>query len=682
MNWCECLFRLIWPIVAVLVGLTIGPLLGLASTILVIAITVSRAPLAMLKAMMVTSTTTTEMLIAGQALDPLMRVLVFVVMPIPHLLWIVLSPVWMVFGTMLSIGQVTRNVYQLTFTKGFSKLVANASLKKESIMGTYWQECNSLIYDEDSEGILVLLSVQKALLAFFLFGIPLGIFPAVYFSIVALLITLFRLPINIYTTLRIAYRTVTLKWDLKLCALLLLPLIHLLFPLVVFVTALMGSFGSCICWTTSSIFKSKAPWSKWDKLHLHLQDYYEAHQRFVGEDGILGKYAHPTGIPTGWDGERYGLPIYKILTWQWKFLVSCLLVFCGFWICLVGAVYIHVVKLIPRIWLWWKTLRTEMREQESEQLLLYWVFWVAGFLLIPGTVVFVTIVTIFFSPFMALGIPYTYLHDGCQQGMIAPFKLLNDMDKWQLNLFCSEDEHLRVLVCPFSDCSLGGENGGVQDDTGRERTLSHKKRCKKFNQEYWDRFASQCIETTSSLIQRRWISLDSVQGMDPAVLQIIPAVTLLRILVRTVKSENAVDRGDIAWADGTICKEKGQDLLDDVGVYLMPMVLTIKDLLEVGTIGRWSLWGHQSFQVASESNVKLLEALVCSTDDDTPKELDEFIKSTDTLEHQDIVNAEVRSYLIGFALNILQVKAFQERMASIYKYEYADIYESGKDVSA
>lgn len=130
-----------------------------------------------------------------------------------------------------------------------------------------------------------------------------------------LLITLYRLPVNVYKSTKVVLNTVALNWDLKILTLLMLPIIHTTFAIVVFATALIGSFIHFVFVTIKSIVNSESPFHEWGRFRTELERYHDAHKQFVG-DNYLGRYDHPTGIPLGWDGEQYGIPIQRILKWQ------------------------------------------------------------------------------------------------------------------------------------------------------------------------------------------------------------------------------------------------------------------------------------------------------------------------------------------------------------------------------
>ena len=73
-----------------------------------------------------------------------------------------------------------------------------------------------------------ILIISRCLVSI-VFGVLIGIWPVVPFTISIIIITIVRQPINIYKTFKIALTTVVLKNDLRVLVMLLLPIAHGLF---------------------------------------------------------------------------------------------------------------------------------------------------------------------------------------------------------------------------------------------------------------------------------------------------------------------------------------------------------------------------------------------------------------------------------------------------------------------
>jgi len=486
-------------------------------------------------------------------------------------------------------------------------------------------------------------------------GLSLGVMPFIPFSFGVLFITIYSLPVNFYKTMKIALFTVVLKWDLKLAALSMLPFAHLLFPLVTLVTAIIGSSIYFISATIKSIYKSRSPFEPWHEVKTGLENYYKTHQDFVGKE-YCDRYDHPTGIPSGWDGQSYGIPFQKILKWQWDFLVCCFLLLVGILTCFTGSILIFVVKLIPNLTSSWLQFCEYIFGKSIAQMLSCWTFYVLTFVLMPVGVVVISVGSITAGTFLSFGIPRAYLRYGYKAGLNAPFKILHDVDGWDLFSFWPK---FRVFTCLRDNYDIASFQTTCNQNTCQDQG--------KFSDVYWDRFVNQCIRSTSILLTRKWISLDDVHCMESSVIQAIPAVAILDILTDTIRDSQTKEE-DILWTiDGTLCKGRNRPQLENVAAFLLPKVMQAKRLLSRATKKKHTLYETE--------NTKILVAMLCNNTDSITDSLREFAtakKIGDTSQHNYAENVKIRAKLIELSLAILQIKPFQDRMASIFDYNHIE----------
>jgi hypothetical protein len=657
----KALGLMLWPIVSLVLGLVGGLGFSIVITLVVFFITLVRTPMHIAKMMYVTATTQ-DCFKQCRYFDPFLRVGVFLLVPIPHLLWLGGVTVFsLTIGTLYYISKTTKMLFLHEHRKAFSKVKSNVQLDKESHLGSYIKGCQDFMEDDrESYPTIYALKWICALVP----GVSLGILPFIPFSVMVLLITLYRLPINFYKTMKIAIFTVVLKWDLKLAAFCMLPFAHTIFPLVMFFTALIGSFFYFTYVTTKSIAIGESPFEKWPKFKTGLQNYYRAHQEFVGKN-VCDRYDHPTGIPSGWQGESYGIPIQKILKWQWDFLVSCFLLLIGFPICLAGTTLMFGVKVIPGTVSWSRLLWKSIAKKSTAEFLGCWAFYLLGFVLMPIGAVLASIIAIVLWTLMSFTIPGTYLQEGCAAGLYAPFQVLHDADEW--DFFCLGD--FRLFICLRDDLD---EERRRQNHRGASNNHNNYEARRKFSEAYWGRFESQCIRSTSDLLAKRWISLEDVQCMEPSVMQAIPAVAILHILVDTVQDTEA-RKDDILWKiDGTLCKCKDRPPLDNVAAFFWPKVMETKRLLSKKT--------NKQMVLSEVQNANILAAMLCSNTDKTTDSLQAFVKAQKVDENgqpHSAANRHIRAKLVELSLAILQVKPFQDRMTAIFEYGYIESDSDG-----
>lgn len=653
MNFMECLFHMIWPVISILVGLVVGLIGGMVLTLLLSGITLIRTPMHMVKTMYVTATTQVCFK-RCQYFDPLLRIVVFFLVPLPHVMWWVGGTVCCAFcGSLALIGAATKIIYENEYIDARKHITSNLLIERESLVGEYLEECRQFMRnDERSHGIIYGLKRICSLFP----GIALGALPFIPFSVMIALITLYRLPINVFKTMKIAYCTVLLQWDLKILTLLTLPLVHVLFPIIAFLFTLIGSLLFFITITTQSIDEGRSPFDDWGKFQTGLKEYHDAHKEFVG--GYCADFDHPTGIPLGWRGESYGLPIQKILKWQWDFVVCCFLLLLGFPVCLAGCIVLYAVTLVPGILSWWKHFAEFIAERSTANILGCWTVYLLCFVLIPLAAVLVSMLFVCVGTLMSVRIPVDYLEHGYLAGLFSPIIIVSEVADWDVFFLkgCCKVFQCLPDTNPYIDHLVADVN----------RTNNIRKNTEEAANDYWDRFASQCIQTTAGLLEKEWITEENVKSMDPAALQAIPAVAILTILADTVNEAGSHSLGpeDVLWKiDGKLCKKIDRPPLDKVAQYIWPKIIKTKRLL-----------CSKQKKLINGDNLPIMTALLCTNTDETTNELKAFIKAqkADLDTHPlHTANSRVRNQLVELSLVMLRVKPFQDRLTTIFDHAYS-----------
>eukprot|EP00797_Seminavis_robusta_P021914 Sro3458_g348220.1 n/a (460) ;mRNA; r:3041-4420 len=400
------------------------------------------------------------------------------------------------------------------------------------------------------------------------------------------------------------------------------------------------------------------------------RDYYQAHQDFVGER-YLGKYDHPTGIPLGWQGQTYGLPIHSIIQWQWDFLVCCGLLLLSIPTCLVGSILIFAIKFIPGTMSWWRTQCEHMSREETAECLGCWAFYVAGLVLTPVAALVASAFGVLGGSLLSIRVTSVYLRYGYLAGIYEPFHVIHDVDSWD---FFSLGGFLAFACLGEDNPHKNGDNRQQRKQRGRANSRSARKAAKgesrMLSNAYWDRFANQCIQTTFQLIEKEWVTRDQVQSMDSAVIQAIPAVAVLTVLVDTVHDAKAKKPEDLSWKiDGTLCKQSDRPPLDGIAALLLPKVMEVKRLLQTKK------------STAKEANVQNITAMICSNADEPTQELEAFIKSLENDKSKPSAsNNMIRAKLTELTLMMLQVQPFLDRMNLIFGYNYAAPARPARDL--
>jgi len=315
-------------------------------------------------------------------------------------------------------------------------------------------------------------------------------------------------------------------------------------------------------------------------------------------------------------------------------------------------VMIFALKLFPSILSAWSKLCKQFADEGSEALP-YWPCYLLQFFLLPASVTVWSLLCTVAGTCMSFRVPSTYLQKGYRVGFGDSFQILLEVDEWG---YCF-DSGWRIMGCFVSKRGL--------TDMATENGQDSAEAARLYVEAYWDRFASQCIQSTSCLLSKRWISLDAVKSMDPSIVQTVPAIALLDILADSVNCAKCLDE-DILWSiDGTHCTKKDQPPLDHIAQLLWPKIMSVKHLLDHAKKNQKS--------IAQPQNVQILQAMICNNTDDVTTDLKSFIQSqmVNSDDQPDSANNKlIRSKLIELTLILLRVKPFQDQLNRIFDHEY------------
>ena len=657
----------VWPVISIVLGIAIGVPVGVIVAVAVVLFTIFVTPVHICKTIYVAATS--KECFQGCCLGTLLRIMVLLLTPLPHILFLIALTVFVfTYGIMYYVGKTSRIIYKCDFRKAWDNFRNIVRLDPKTHLGQYYVSCRDFMKN-DSECHKIIYSLKR--LSAFAVGAPVGAVPFLPLSIAVLAISIARLPINIFTTMKIATVTVLLEWDLRLLALVSLPLVHTVFPLVAFVCAIVGSFFYFTFQTTDSIYNGESPFAKWNEINEWIHTYHNWHVEFVG--GLRDTYDHPSGIPDGWRGNSYGLPVRRILLWQWDFFVCCLLIVYSLPISLAGTIVLAAVKLVPSCIYGWYKVSKKYCQQASVNMIATWPFFLATMLLlVPLGVIFfyfgLIVVSVLYT---AISTPALYVNEGYLSGFYRPFGCLGDIDEWSDEAFGQQQKYIYGCLHGEPIFARNSEETAWRLRRRRQRmrhNLSYDPD-RQSHRAYWDRFASQCVSTTADLLRSGWVSLESVQDVDPAAVQVVPGVAILSVLVDSVM-EPGLGHRDFKWnVDGTLCRaQEYDDELDATVKHLMRLILDIRSILS-----------RKKKTLCTPENVQQIRALLCSNSNDDTEALKSFLRDEQTQnarENHYPANNLIRTKVNGLVLSLLRVKPYQERMTTIFSYDYAGDIDS------
>jgi len=182
----------------------------------------------------------------------------------------------------------------------------------------------------------------------------------------------------------------------------------------------------------------------------------------------------------------------------------------------------------------------------------------------------------------------------------------------------------------------------------------------------WDRFMTQCIRTTASLIESGMLCLEDIIETEPSAIQSIPSVAIWTILSESVMSEDSRIESpeDILWSvDGTICRKKDRSRDDSVLSHLWPMIMHIRTTLEAN---KHMLVGSPS---AVDGTNLMMVALLCSNTESERASVAAIINQPMD-SARTAVYRQIRNEITELVFALLRVRLYQERMERIFTQDY------------
>lgn len=641
-------------------GILLGTTTGVILTVVLFLLTALWVPLRIVKLLQVTITT--KECFKG-FLGPILRIFVLFGIPIvPVCSWIGGTILCATVGTLFLIGATTQKLFLQEYHKSIKIVLSNITLQPQTPLGDLSRRYHELLSDDlESHPSIYMVKGILTILP----GLFMATLVVVPYSVAIFIITIYRLPINVYQTVKIAVRTVLLRWDLRLVVLVLLPIIHLLFPFLTLVGALIGCFFWTWGCTSADLFDGKHPRDVIHRLKTSLVDYHQVHQDFVNVHCL--PYDHPTGIPDGWDGRTYGIAVERLLRFQRDLLICCFLAVLELPLCLLFTCVISILKYIPTCIHLWTKYATKCCCNQA--MLACWPFHLLALLFLPvgvlGCHVILIVVTVLGAPFHIVQFYFDHIEDW-----------LTQVWNLQLDLICCHDVFTGSLMDEyqfFRDLIQWREE--ERQRQLQEILATHAALVAARNQNspsLWDQVQKQCIRTTSKLLQDGCITQDQVADMDPSAIQSIPSVAIWTVLIESCSSKNPVGPKEIRWeVDGTVCNRDYHFTDDQVARFLWPMVMDLKQFLSTTPTDAFS-----------PDNVQVVTAMLCSNAEvNTPRVEQLLLRSSALDPAMQQCNNEIRAQITALVLALLRVGPYQGRMTHIFTHDYGTfpILDHGED---
>mmetsp|Transcript_48365 Transcript_48365/g.149405 ORF Transcript_48365/g.149405 Transcript_48365/m.149405 type:complete len:591 (+) Transcript_48365:65-1837(+) len=331
----------------------------------------------------------------------------------------------------------------------------------------------------------------------------------------------------------LAYHTVwtssLLGRNIRIVALLLLPVLLVLWPVVVLLLTLLGGLFYFFAVIAGSVFDENVPllggwWAPISDAMRWVLLWWRHNCK-----GAFDLAAHIRGIPRGWDGEVYDIPLANLFC-------SIGLIVWGSAVGSIGVLALATLKLLPAL----------LRTLHEYTLLLrdlkpwWWLFWFCGLFLVivACPLVYGLIVCYGFASGPRCAIE-AVASASIVSGFLEVVRILREFDLGT-NMFIL---HREKSCVPRVRERPSHQHLSEVFVTRPEEPLT----------EVWDRFFEECEQTVQHALAADWMLAASLSELDPAMIIGVPALCAFDVLHRSEMQAPNVQC--ICWSS-TVCEEK------------------------------------------------------------------------------------------------------------------------------
>lgn len=466
-----------------------------------------------------------------------------------------------------------------------------------------------------------------------------GVWPAFIVTGRILFISIIRAPFNLYYSLRIAYFTVMIRPGLKVITILLLPPLHLLFPVFTFLIVFVG--GLCVSISVSFAGWPMKPWRKMSGIYNKFYQVYVVDTKKMAEN-----YGHSSGVPEGWDGRVYGMPLDPIT------IIFGILITINALICVpIGFFVIITVKAVPMyLWIIWKSatefslpemvkkyfkqikkvanydcckayndwfkgygecfpMKAKWCEEPCMMICLWWlvllgiISWTVTLPLVilipPFAYINVWLAVIFFPPvgyLLAWICVFVFPFIAYILAMVAapfvafrcPFIALRYNILLPGRLFQSIKIGFQepFEICKWIDKHTSEICLGKWAWFDHSTDLSYVQRTEKWTEgvvkvQYWELYLAKVEKCKKLTLDRGWLAREDMECAMPNVTVSLPGLAILDILAESVRreAEQPGVKGLVWWNKDTQCNDSNRNRADNVIAHYWPKLDKVKEAL-------------------------------------------------------------------------------------------------------
>lgn len=347
-------------------------------------------------------------------------------------------------------------------------------------------------------GGLPLLGLLKALLF--------GPWPVLILCTGCTLISLACLLHDVVLAYQIVWTTTLLGRNIRVVALLALPLLVIIWPFVVLLTTLLGGLFYFFAIIAGSVFDDNVPlFGGWWTPIKDSVTWVLVWWRHNCE-GVFLLAAHIRGIPRGWNGEVYDIPLMSLFC-------SIGLIAWGSILGSVGVLSLATAKLMPAL----------LRVLHEYALLLkelqpwWWLFWFCGLFLVivACPLVYGLVVCYGFASGPRCAIE-ALASASVVSGFLEVARILREFDLGT-NMF---------ILRKAKSCVPRVR----ERPTRQELSELFVSRPEESLKEVWDLFFEACERTTHQALADDWLLAASLDALDPSVIIGVPALCAFDVL--------------------------------------------------------------------------------------------------------------------------------------------------------
>jgi len=170
---------------------------------------------------------------------------------------------------------------------------------------------------------------------------------------------------------------------------------------------------------------------------------------------------------------------------------------------------------------------------------------------------------------------------------------------------------------------------------------------------YWSLYISRCIKESRRIQSLGWLSHDDILAVSSTATIAIPGVTIIAILLDSIKRIKNEKKVLIYWNEENKCKDSNRDFNDNVANLFMPQLMRVKEAL-------------LSVKGDLDDQTNWISASLCDGEDEKSEELRKVVENLNMKEAEHKNCLKIRATVENIVHSLLRVNALSSRLSEIF----------------